>query len=377
MSTERTATIEGEASAWLIRRDSGMWTPEDEARFTEWLAASTLHKVAYLRLELAWEDAARLKALGAGVAGEAPPPPGEWHLSPFFESAGARPNPVADEAAIGGPDDDSPDAPKDFTARAPSEAHPPDGALIAGRARRPRLRVRHFALAATVLLASGITYFALNQPSDHYRTGVGRIESVPLQDGSRVTLNTDSEIRVHLTQAERQVTLEHGEAFFVVAKDPRRPFVVKVGDKRVIAVGTQFSVRRGVNDAEVVVTEGQVRVEDAGETLLTPGSIARAGDAGVLVQRKTVAEVQEQLSWRSGILMFRDQTLGEAAAEFNRYNERKIVIADPKVAALRIEGNFRATNVDAFVRLLENGFPVRAATEGRDVVLTSTELVAH
>ena len=90
-----------------------------------------------------------------------------------------------------------------------------------------------------------------------------------------------------------------------------------------------------------------------------------------MVQKESLSETQEQLAWRTGILMFRDQTLAEAAAEFNRYNKRKIVISDPGVADLRIEGNFRATNVDAFVRLLENGFPVHATETDSQVVLSS------
>jgi transmembrane sensor len=104
---------------------------------------------------------------------------------------------------------------------------------------------------------------------------------------------------------------------------------------------------------------------------LTPGSIARADEAGVLVQRRTLPEAEEQLSWRTGVLVFRDQSLGEAIAEFNRYNVRKIVIRDPAIASWRIEGNFRATNIEAFVRLLESGFPVRADVHADQIVLTT------
>ncbi|MEJ1961314.1 MAG: DUF4974 domain-containing protein [Gammaproteobacteria bacterium] len=104
---------------------------------------------------------------------------------------------------------------------------------------------------------------------------------------------------------------------------------------------------------------------------LTPGAIARTDGAGVLVERKTVPEAETHLSWRNGVLMFRDQSLAEAVAEFNRYNVRKIAIVDPAVAALKVEGNFRATNVDAFVRLLESGFPVRASAEKDRIVLSS------
>lgn len=348
MSTERTPEIEAAASEWLIRRDSGAWTQDERARFEAWLAASSLNRVAFLRLELAWEEAARLKALGAGIPGDHPPPRGAWTLTPFFEPDQKPPRTEASRC-------------------------------------RGRSRLLPYAAAAALVMALGATLvlWLRSGGAEDHRTAVGRIESFSLHDGSQVMLNTDSEIRVQLGETERRVDLVRGEAFFQVAKDPRHPFVVRVGDKRVIAVGTQFSVRRESNDAEVVVTEGQVRVETDGsagrgpDTLLTPGSIARAGEAGVLVRRESVAQAGERLSWRTGTLMFRDETLADAVAEFNRYNVRQIVIADPSVAALKIEGNFRATNVDAFVRLLSEGFPVQASSEGDRIVLTAPRSVTQ
>jgi transmembrane sensor len=95
MNTERTKRIDAAASAWLIRRDSESWSSVDQAGLEEWLNASTLNRVAYLRLELAWQDAARLKALGAGVPGDQPPSPGHWNLTPFFE-----PQPIPSEAVM-------------------------------------------------------------------------------------------------------------------------------------------------------------------------------------------------------------------------------------------------------------------------------------
>src|SRR6202035_408397 len=68
-------------------------------------------------------------------------------------------------------------------------------------------------------------------------------------------------VRVELTPQERHIRLDDGEAFFEVAHDAGRPFVVQVGNTRVIAVGTKFSVRRNGDDIRVVVTEGKVRVE--------------------------------------------------------------------------------------------------------------------
>jgi transmembrane sensor len=396
MSTESTQAIEEAASAWLIRRDSGGWRPPDEARLQEWLKASSFHRVAFWRLEQAWEEAERLKALGAGVEGHQPPPRGQWNLTPFFDSPDQKVR-LEDDTAVDVQTDTSSEAPdeKDRVASIGRDVAAA-GLVPIRKARlkthRPR-RILVFASAASVLLAVAAGLYVWFNPSgDRYATPVGGLASVPLRDGSNITLNTATEVHVALTGKERDVELAHGEAFFEVAKDAKRPFVVNAGKKRVIAVGTQFSVLRDGDDIRVIVSEGTVRIEDrvarsgAGPqppalpltaasspdaVLLSAGSVAHAGDAGVLVQKETPSETQEQLSWRTGVLMFRDQTLGEAAAEFNRYNERQIVIQDPTIASLKIEGNFRATNVDAFVRLLESGFPVRATESDSQILLTS------
>jgi transmembrane sensor len=347
MSKESTAQTEQTAAEWLVRRHSGTWAESDQEELDRWLGASSLNLVAYLRLELGWEEAGRLKAIMAPDQPDFPPLASQLNLTPFFD----------------------PQLPR------PSQG---ENTLDPGTAASSRRRF--FAVVATLLLAVGTgAYVALVPNGDRYSTPVGGIKSVPMTDGSKVTLNTDSRIRVALAERERRVELDKGEAFFEVAKDPGRPFVVAVGNKRVIAVGTKFSVRRDAGDIQVVVTEGKVRIEDtvgvqvsqtsgSGDVFLTPGSIARASDAGVMVQRKTLPEVEEQLSWRSGVLMFRNRTLAEAAAEFNRYNTQKIVIDDPAIASLPIEGNFRATNVVAFAHLLENGYPV-AVTEQTDRIV--------
>jgi transmembrane sensor len=348
--------IEASASDWLVRRESGDWSEAEQVRLDQWLNESTLNRVAFLRLELAWEDAARLKALGAGVRSDGPPPPGHWNISPFY----GAPAPIAEQA------------------------------------RRPRLRAAYIAFAASLLVAVvAAGYWRFVVDAGRYSTAVGMIASVAIADGSKVTLNTNSRIRVALSDAERRIELQRGEAFFDVSKDPHRPFVVRVGDKRVIAVGTRFSVRRFDDEIEVVVTEGKVKVESPStdvtneassresasgdplqphapaDVLLVAGSVARASEAGVLMQRKSVPEAEAQLSWRVGVLVFRDRNLGEAIAEFNRYNERHIVIDDPALAQLKIEGNFRATNLDAFVRLIESGFPVRVEQHTDRIVLTA------
>jgi transmembrane sensor len=142
-------------------------------------------------------------------------------------------------------------------------------------------------------------------------------------------------------------------------------------------VGTRFSVRRNPEDVRVVVTEGKVRLEtrigDDGRaqpvSLLPAGSVATAGRNGVLVRSVPVADAERYLEWREGFLTFDDTSLAEAAAEFNRFNARKLELGDATVADLRVGGNFRWSNAEGFARLLEQGFPVRVERHPERIVL--------
>lgn len=343
---ERSEQIEQTAADWLARRDCGTWSDADEAALSGWLESATAHRVAYLRLSAAWQQADRLKAIGAGVPAGTVPVPGALELRPQFEEA----------------------VPAESVAAVTEPAH-------ASSYSDRRLRYSLAAAALIAGIAAGWHFWSIEQ--DTYRTRVGAIATVPIPDGSTVTLNTDSAIRVAVTESERRVDLEHGEAYFEVAHDPGRPFVVQAGSQRVVVTGTKFSVRRLDGELRILVREGRVRVEvtDAAPEVPVPelvaGTVARTVGGGTLIQQESLEEIEVALSWRSGYVVFRDTTLAEAIAEFNRYNTRKIVIDDPALAALRIGGNFRSTNVEAFVRLLEQGFRIRATREGDEIVLTS------
>jgi transmembrane sensor len=378
MSTSR--QIEAQAASWLARRDAPGWLPADEAALNAWLAESTAHKVAFVRLEAAWNASSKLKALGAGFPKGVIPAPGLWRRSQFLRSRGGS----AVESARAG-----------------------TSPRIGSSRRRGRSAL--YGLAASLLVAAVVAGVWLLWPEGSvYRTAVGGLEAVPLTDGSKVTLNTETDIRIQLSPSERRVDLQHGEAFFEVAHDAARPFVVRAGDKRVVAVGTKFSVRRDGDEVWVVVTEGTVRLEDRRErsasaparpqplsssssdpplspsetaidpssagsadfVLLPAGSVAHAADAGVLVKEETAAEAEAALSWRQGYVVLHDTPIADAAAEFNRYNTRKIVIRDAEVGQIRIGGNFRSTSTDAFVRLLADGFPIRVDEREEEIVLT-------
>ncbi|MGS1077057.1 FecR family protein [Pseudoxanthomonas beigongshangi] len=359
--------IEQAAAAWLARRESGAWAGTDQAGLDAWLAESTAHRVAFLRLESTWNESGRLTALGAGQAPGAAPPRGQWSASPLDRPAPARAPMASAQSPTGGPPD---------LARlvfAPRGKERP--------ARWPRLLAATFtgalALAGAGLGAHHYFYGVTEQAS--YATALGDLNRVPLSDGSGATLSSDSRIAVSLSRRERHIELQRGEAFFEAAKDPHRPFVVSAGPRQVVAVGTRFAVRRDGPDLRVVVTEGTVRLEASPDaqghpqptTLLPAGSLAIASRNGVVVRTGSVADAERLVDWRSGFVTFRDTSLAEAASEFNRYNARKLVMGDADVGALRVGGNFRWSNVDAFVRLLEQGFPVRAEAGADRIVLHS------
>jgi len=351
-----------------VRRDSIVWTDADQAQFSAWLAERAAHRIAYVRLDTAWSHAARLKALGARVPSGVIPSRRSWGDTRFCRGS----SPANLEA--------------NTKRRGASAQRWGEEVITTSREKRRWASARLVAAAAATCLLVVITgayvYTAGLVPGDdRYVTPIGGIDHVRLADGSEVTLNTDTSIRVIFTAKERRVQLERGEAFFEVAKNKARPFIVYTGDKRVMAVGTSFAVRRDDSDIQVVVTEGRVTLAGtrplltaikeslAPPTYLNAGDIARTSNSEVLVHTDATAEAEKLLSWRRQYVVFDNTALTDAVAEFNRYNTRKIVIADPAIAAVRIGGNFRATNTDGFLWLLQSGFPITVEQRDDKVIL--------
>lgn len=356
------ADIEAAAATWFAKRARDDWNAEDQAQLELWLSASTAHRVAFVRLSAAWERAGRLTALGAGVPRGTIPPRNAWAFGPLAtvsttEATLESAQNLAGAELLGEP-----------TVR---------GDDVLRSVPRSRFSRRQGGIAALLVIAAvaATTWYLATAHGKAYRTQIGALATVPLSDGSKITLNTDSEIHVEVTPGERRVKLDHGEAFFEVAKDAARPFIVEIADKRVIAVGTQFSVRRDNNDIRVLVTDGRVRIERPGapsqsQTQLAAGSEARTTQTAVLVDQLAPARAEELLSWRTGYIIFRDTALADAVAEFNRYSARKIVIESPAIAGIRIGGNFRSDNADAFLWLLQSGFPIHVEQRGDRIILT-------
>jgi len=317
--TESATEIDLLAADWLQRRNFWNWSDADEAAFEAWLARSRAHRIAYWRQKSVWDNAQRLVAL--------------------------RPLSVPRRSAPG------------------------------PRASRPLV----FKIAAAVIVvcavgAGAVTYLRVpNYREAVYSTPVGGRETITLFDGSQIELNTDTTLRVRKSATERSVLLERGEAFFNIKHDAARPFSVAAAGHRVVDLGTKFVVRNRPGQLEVSLLEGRARFESATgakATALLPGDVVVATAQTTKLTHKTDRELGTELGWRRGLLTFYRATLADAAAEMNRYNERKIVIADAVAAKELIDGTFPANDVDLFGRMAHSVLGLRVRDKGDGIVIS-------
>lgn len=228
-------------------------------------------------------------------------------------------------------------------------------------------RWRWAAAGSLVALAlSGTLLFNEWSGAGAYDTGVGEQQTVVLADGSRMSLNTSTSVRVELSATRRAVIVEEGEALFEVAKDPQRPFVVRVGGSEVIALGTLFSVRLEGQGAQaggaltVALIEGAVSVrspaiEPSARAELPPPILMQAGQrmrlpvaGGALVDQPRMDPL---VAWKRGEAVFDDVALEEAVAEMNRYSRTPVVlVGGPALGGRRVSGQFRTGDNASFAR---------------------------
>jgi transmembrane sensor len=345
-SAERPPTaLEQTALGWVVRCERGL-TGEEESALAEWLAADPRHREIFNEFG------------------------GTWNL---MGRAGDELSTAAVESL-----------PKEATV-VPFETD------VASRRRGRGARGAWWSLAAAAVIAIGV--LSWRQGAGQLvaiTTEIGGSRQLTLPDGSTVALNTDSSVVPVFAPEERRVRLEKGEAFFQVAKDAARPFVVEAAGVGVRAIGTAFNVRVHPEAIEVVVTEGVVRVTPAagrgaglgesaeviaGQRVFVATSAQRAATPSV-APNLTVAsvpsdELQRRLAWQGGRLDFSDTPLGEMVAEFNRYNRHKLVVPDAGLAAMRFGGSFRPDDRAGFVRVLRDTFGIVAEERRDETVLRS------
>ena len=243
---------------------------------------------------------------------------------------------------------------------------------------QPKRRKRLKQAVAAMLLAAAMGFLLVSAPitrgAETYATEVGQQLRVKLQDGSLVYLNTNSQVQIRYTAAARDVQLLRGEALFTVEHDTRRPFRVSTGTAVVHALGTQFDVYRQPARTLIEVVNGEVNVlsqGNAGSALperdrsnphapaagipeparLTTGERASIDLEGQI--RRDARNVQLAQDWQQRRLVFDGATLAEAAAEFNRYNRKQIVVEGEDLSARPISGTFSADHPQALLLFLQ------------------------
>lgn len=237
--------------------------------------------------------------------------------------------------------------------------------------------------ASVVLIIIGIGIAYRSGGTQTYRTGIGGFQRIVLNEQSAIELNTDSEVRVALTAQRRKIELVRGEASFEVAHDVSRPFIVSAGNTAVRAVGTKFDVHRLDDSVEITVDEGRVAIgapallEMTVEAFpvnlpqLSAGQTATANGSGVSLKSLPKNDLARKLAWQNQMLVFDGDSLADVVSQFNRYNQRQLVILDPKLAALHIGGYFRPTNLDAFISVLQSDFGIRVHSDGNRLELAT------
>lgn len=304
LSEEQSArSIDDEAAAWAVRIDAHGLDEDGDPQLAAWLAGDARRRGALLRARAALSLLDRGRALPQGETGRAP-----WLSRRNLILAGGAGAGLA--------------------------------AVWAG---------------AAVFDAQPVRYGA----------ALGEVRRAPLADGSVIALNTQSDVEVVMRARARDIRLLKGEAWFDVAKDADRPFTVEAGAARVRAVGTAFSVRRLAEGCEVLVSEGVVELwleAHGGEAVQ-----AAAGSRALLRPGAPPSVVRDQalvdrgLAWRDGQIILDGETLDEAAAQFNRYNLRKIIIGDARLGQERLVGLFRTNQPESFAAAVAATLGARVA----------------
>lgn len=267
-------------------------------------------------------------------------------------------------------------------------------AILMGASAKPARRVDRRALLGGGLAAAAVATAVVGSDllaGKTYRTEPGEQRRLRLADGSTVMLNTRSQLRVRFDKGERRLFLDHGQAWFQVAKDAQRPFRVFVGDDEVRALGTAFDVRREGQRATVTLEEGKVAIfrettsqrlpksAAGGGSKLLAGAVAPAvilspGDEVRLIPAAAPAVATVDLAhvqaWRTERVILESTPLGEAVAEFNRYGGPRLVLGDGDLSSLPVSGVFHTDRPQAFAEAIAASFPVEARADGGQIVLT-------
>jgi transmembrane sensor len=238
-----------------------------------------------------------------------------------------------------------------------------------------RSRRKWMSLAAAAGLAGLVVALAWNlRPGQPHRinTTVGEQRSLTLADGSLITLNTASEVRVSYSDTERSIDLEAGEAVFRVAPDRKRPFEVQTRLATIRALGTQFNIYQRPEDILVSVLDGKVAVSDritGSVVTLGAGEQARIPVHGRIEKRER-ADLTWTLAWQQRRLSFEEAPIEEMVREFNRYNSKvRFRIEGLTPGTYHFGGIFDAYDTESFAALLAREPGLRVEKREHEIIV--------
>lgn len=228
-------------------------------------------------------------------------------------------------------------------------------------------------IAATLLLSASLIYTQVDYWLADQKTESGQIHTIQLADGSHIVMNSETALSVDYTGDRRQIALYRGEAYFEVAADPSRPFLVQTGAGSIQSLGTQFDVKTLNDSVAVTVFEHAVRVT------LNNGQLMQRLPAGkqlVFNQNRIDSPLEINLShvrsWRDRQIIFQDKPLAEVIEELNRYRAGLIVIIDSDIKNLPVTGVFSTDNTDIALQTIEETLSVKIRKLTEKLVLISS-----
>lgn len=299
-SNDKQRKSRDEALAWFVRINSGDATESERVDHAAWMASDPLNRAEYAKLGDIWSDLDRI----------------------------------------------------------------PDPRTVASRqtACRPFPSRRAFLAGGTAALAVAAVAMVAGPPdfltSDHF-TGTGELRSVTLADGTKVDLDADTAIALDFTDAIRTVRLLRGRAFFNVAKDASRPFTVVAATGGTTALGTRFVVHEWSGTVTVSVEESAVSVvgPDGSNAVVNAGEYVIYDDKRL--GRVQPVDMEAEVAWRRGKLIFEDRPLRQVLADVNRYRSGTIRVTDSRLLNMRVSGIFDINNPDGVLDAIRTTLPVR------------------
>jgi transmembrane sensor len=289
------------AAQWFVRRQSGTWDATQEQTLAAWLAAAPEHAREFQTLQALWSELDQVKGTLPSVA--------QPHRS----------------------------------------------------ARRTGWRLVACSAVLVLMVLGGMAYYRTTVPVyQHTLTTTARQRlDATLPDGSILALNVNSQAVVVYFRSRRTVSLVHGEAFFTVAPDTTRPFLVRVKDLTIRVLGTQFNVYLAPAAVCISVVHGRVAVHSSATTV-DNGLILASGQGAEFAATVTCYAVQaeEVASWRLGHVVFRNQPLAAVLHEVGRYRRLPIVLDNVRLGERRLSGVLNTNNPDVFLDALPQILPV-------------------